>query len=77
LINFKKLHGNLRSKKDACLYRHEIWNYYATKKIRSKIKTHACRSEIRIHYREKARRTATARVLDGFVGRLVHDGPKL
>jgi len=23
LINFKKLHGNLRSKKDACLYRHK------------------------------------------------------
>ena len=53
LINFKKLHGNLRSKKDACLYRHEIWNYYATKKIRSKIKTHACRSEIRIAITER------------------------
>ena len=23
LINFRKLHGDLRSKKDACLYRHK------------------------------------------------------
>jgi hypothetical protein len=49
LINFRKLHNHLRSKKDACLYRHEInGNYYAIKKIRSKIKTHALRSESRI-----------------------------
>ncbi len=44
MINFKKLHGNHRSKKDACLYRHEIMDNYAAKKIRSKIKTHALRS---------------------------------
>ena len=46
LINFRHLDGNLRSKKDACLYHHEIiGNYYAKKKICSKIKTHALRSE--------------------------------
>ena len=34
--------ATIRSKTDACLYRHEInGNYYAIKKIRSKIKTHA------------------------------------
>ena len=32
LIDFSELHDNLRSKKDACLYRHEInGNYYAYK----------------------------------------------
>ena len=55
LINFRNLDGNLRSKKDACLYHHEIiGNYYAKKKIRSKIKTHALRSEAALPLRTES-----------------------
>ena len=44
-FKLSKLHGDLRSDKDARLYRHEIMgNYYAKKKIRSKMETNALRS---------------------------------
>jgi hypothetical protein len=40
LTNFAKLPSISRSRKDACLHRHEIiGNYYARRKIRSQLKS--------------------------------------